>query len=205
MPETSISLAGVAQDFADVICVTVREALAADTTLNEYCGGQGGLGEWTTPGDMSTRPPIDLGPGEAYGEGVINRGQVSLPLFARTTHIVVSVFNRESPAEVGGFQGELQIAILYVDEVHHQALDDDKASLSGLLRHTEAYLSSKRHQLLCENAYGGEALADRFIGFQLESIAEEPGPETVFVAFRQLVSYKTNQNQWANPPVRVTA
>lgn len=206
MAGSAIARAGVAQDFADVICVTVREALAADTTLNRYTGGVGGLGPWTTPGDMSTRPEIDLEVGESYREGIIRRGQVSLPLSGgrEAAHIVVSVWNRESPSDVGGFQGDLQIAILYVDNVLHQSIPDDQPTISGMLRHTEAYLSSKRHQRLCENAYGGDQLSDFFIGFSQHNVAEDPkSDDTVFIAFRQLVSYRTNQNQWANPPVRV--
>lgn len=198
---SAIVRAGFAQGFGDLAAVTVKDALVADTIINEFAGGVGGLG----PGAVGSRPPIDVPVGKEYREGRIFRSEASLELSsAAIPQIVVTVFNRESPAKTGGFEGDLEIALLVVAEVHHQRLKDDEASLDGLLHHIESYLSLKRHQLLSENAYGGGALTKRLKGFSLNGVGTDPATDdTVFKTFQASVLYEVTQQQWLNPPVRI--
>jgi hypothetical protein len=200
LPSSAISRAGFAQGFSDVVAVTVKDAFVADTLLNEWVGGVGGLDQ----GPVGARPPIDVPAGEQYREGRIFRSEVSHEIPAALPHIVVSVFTRESPGEVGGFVGDLQIALLFVAEVHHRKLADDEPSLDGLLHHAEMLLKDRRHALLCENAYGGSALVKRLVTFSENGVGFEPGDnKTTIKKFQALISYETTQSQWAAVPTRV--
>ncbi len=194
---SAIVRAGFAQGYGDVVAVTVKDALVADVTINEFAGGKGGLG----PGAVGSRPPVN-GP---YQEGRIFRTEASFSVSSTApAQIVVSVWNRESAAEVGGFQGDLEIAILIGAEVHQERLKDDEASLDGLLHHVEQYLRLKRHQLLTENAYGEVPLTKRLKGFVLNDVGADKAPEgMVFKTFRALVQYEVTQAQWLNTPTRV--
>ncbi len=190
------------QDVPDAVSQTVMHALRADTTTNEWAGGHGGKDPPTVERDFKTRVPIDVDAGEEYREGVIERANASFELFARKTHIVVSVWNRESIAAIPGFQGQLQIAILYVTTLPHLRVNDGEATLTGLLRHVEDVLEDHRHQNLCENQYGGDALVKRLVGFELNSVDDilVDKKKSVFSKYQQLVNYEVSKQEWSNPP-----
>lgn len=187
---------------SDPIAVTVKDALVADQLVNEWAGGTGGLG----PGPVGSRPPVGLTGAQTYKTGRIGRSGLSIPVpMEAVPSIVVAVFNRESIPDVGRIEGEAQIAITFSVESFHRAIDDDEASLDGVLRHVEGLLKDEdldlpRHALLAENAYGMVPLVKVFLSFGLNAIGQDPDTG-IYNAFQFLANYRAAD--WENPPLRV--
>lgn len=193
----------VPQDFSDVVAETVVDALVADEKINRLCHGVGGLAPPTDPADLATRVPTGLGVGETYREGHVNRSELSLAIpGVASPSIAVSVFNRESASGVGHFEGNMQIALRFTYDVFHRILERGEPSTSGFLKYVEVYLSSLRHQLLCENAYGGVALVSVFNGFQLNDVGVDEDTGTL-KSFQMIIDYTASRGLWENVPERI--
>lgn len=205
MASTRIARVETPQGPGDVVAVTILDAFRADTILNTLCGGVGGLDPPTDPADLATRPPIDVPVGEEYRAGRIFRPFSSFQMPATAPpHIAVTVFTRSTEAQVGGYVGRLEIAVLLVIETPHRAIPDGEASLDGYLDHMEDLLTSSRHCLLMENAYGGVQLVKRQVGFGLNPIGEHLlSNSEILNTFPAIVSYELTANQRANVPTRV--